>query len=84
MSLIEFYKLQNYDERFFYMFLDRLRSDCLYYLGKGGRLKKHLWALDERKQIELMKEVHEILSTKPLWCSKLEIAKLETEMCKQC
>ena len=31
-------------QRFDYMLLDRLRSDCDYYLGNGGRLDKWLWA----------------------------------------
>ena len=44
----------NKDERFRYMLLDRMRTDCEYYLGNGGRNARELWAGDEQLQIEYM------------------------------
>ena len=34
----------NKDEKFRYMLLDRMRTDCEYYLGNGGRNARDLWA----------------------------------------
>lgn len=44
-----------YEPRFRYMMLDRLRQDCVYYLGYGNRNADQLWACDENDQIENMK-----------------------------
>ena len=43
-----------YEPKFRYMMLSRMKQDCDYYLGNGGRNPKHLWAQDERAQIENM------------------------------
>lgn len=37
--------------------LGRLEADCKYYLSYGGRCAKHLWAKDERGQIDLMRRI---------------------------
>ena len=37
-------------DSFKYMLLDRMKQDCNYYLGNGNRLKKYLWANDEKEQ----------------------------------
>lgn len=61
-------------ENFKYAMLDRLRMDCDYYLTYGGRNAKHsLWALDEQKQIDKMREIYESLSIKPEWLTKEQI-----------
>ena len=61
-------------DKFNYMFLDRLRMDCDYYLTYGERNAKHsLWALDEQKQIDKMREIYESLSIKPEWLTKEQI-----------
>ena len=44
--------------RFNYMMLDRLRSDCDYYLGNGNRSKKRLCYEDEQKHIDEMKKLY--------------------------
>ena len=44
-------------ERFNYMMLSRLLTDVKYYLGNGNRFAGHLWAGDEKKQIEEMKRL---------------------------
>lgn len=43
-----------YDKKFRYMMLSRMKQDCDYYLGNGGRSTNHLWAHDEKAQIENM------------------------------
>ena len=35
-----------------YVLLDRLRADCDYFLGAGGRSEKHLWAGNVHAQIK--------------------------------
>ena len=43
-----------YDKTFRYMMLSRLKMDCDYYFGNGGRNPDTLWAGDEQSQIENM------------------------------
>lgn len=44
-----------YEPKFRYMMLSRMKSDCDYYLGNGNRYADHLWAGNEKDQIENMK-----------------------------
>lgn len=60
-------------QRFDYMLLSRLKSDCEYYLGNGGRMEKVLWAGSVDAQIEKMKELHRILYVKPEWLTMEQI-----------
>ena len=46
-----------YEPKFRYMMLDRLRQDCVYYLGYGGRNASQLWAGNEKDQIANMKAI---------------------------
>ncbi|MCH5278359.1 MAG: DEAD/DEAH box helicase family protein [Christensenellaceae bacterium] len=55
------------DYSFEYQLLDRLRSDCEYFLGAGQRSEKHLWAGNVRSQIEKMRELYDTLPEKPEW-----------------
>lgn len=61
---------------FLYGLLSRMKSDCLYYLGYGGRYAGHLWALDEHEHIETMRNIFrrlcEIGGT-PEWITMEEI-----------
>ncbi len=61
---------------FLYQLLSRMQSDCRYYLGCGGRYAGHLWALDERRHIDTMRNIFrhlcEIGGT-PEWISLEEI-----------
>lgn len=50
-------ELLTYDDRFRYMMLDRLRSDCNYYLNYGNRSANALWAKDEQDHIDTMKKL---------------------------
>lgn len=43
-----------YEPKFRYMMLSRMRQDCDYYLRMGTNNPKHLWAQDEKAQIENM------------------------------
>ena len=69
------------DNRFNYMMLDRLKSDCEYYLVNGGRnAKQSLWAQDEQKQIDKMRELYDSLKIKPEWLTKEQINEYAARM----
>ena len=72
------------DNRFKYMMLDRLRSDCNYFLGYGNRSDNSLWAKDRFLHIELMKAIHNSFSDreKPEWLTYGQILEFEKQMCK--
>ena len=53
-----------------YQLLDRLRSDCEYFLGAGNRAEKHLWTGSVRAQIAKMWELYDMLPEKPEWLTK--------------
>ena len=53
-----------------YRLLDRLRSDCEYFLGVGNRAEKHLWTGSVRAQIAKMRELYDTLPEKPEWLTK--------------
>lgn len=44
--------IATHDKKYRYMLLDRMRTDCAYYLGNGNRQVKHLWAGNVEEQIE--------------------------------
>ena len=56
-----------------YRLLDRLRTDCEYFLGAGQRAEKHLWAGSVEAQIAKMRELYDELPEKPEWLSTEEI-----------
>ncbi len=59
------------DDKFNYMLLGRLQQDCEYYLGEGKRNANHcLWAKDEQKQIDKMRELYDAVPIKPDWITK--------------
>jgi hypothetical protein len=68
------------DTDFNYQLLARLKQDCDYYLGFGGRHKNHLWAQDEAEQIQKMKELYAGFRDKPEWISLADIEKYEAAM----
>ena len=63
-----------------YQLLDRLRSDCEYFLGEGQRSEKHLWAGNIRGQIAKMRELYDMLPDKPEWLSQEAINDYEDRM----
>lgn len=70
------------EQKFNYQLLDRLRSDCEYYLGYGYRNKKQLWAGNEKEQIKKMKELWNSFSDdkKPEWLTYEQILVYEKLM----
>ena len=69
------------DDRFNYMLLDRLKSDCEYYLCYGGINAKHsLWAHDEQKQIDKIRELYDLLQIKPEWLTIEQIDEYAAKM----
>ena len=53
-----------------YRLLGRLRADCEYFLGAGGRAEKHLWAGSVRAQIAKLRGLYDTLPEKPEWLTK--------------
>ena len=70
------------EEKSNYQLLDRLRSDCEYYLGFGNRSETRLWAHNVPSQILKMKELHDGFSydKKPEWLTYEEILNYEKLM----
>ncbi len=65
-----------------YMLLGRLRSDCDYFLGNGGRNEKVLWAGNVHDQIEKMKELWNSFpeDLKPEWLTMEQIIEYQMRM----
>ena len=62
------------------MLLDRLRADCDYFLGAGGRSEKHLWAGNVHAQIKKMRELYDALPEKPEWLTAEAIDRYAAQM----
>jgi hypothetical protein len=73
------------EQKFNYQMLDRLKSDCEYFLGFGNRCKEHLYYHDEQKHIDKMKELYNSFSNdeKPEWLTYEQILKYEEAMIRQ-
>ena len=71
-----------YEPKFRYMMLSRMKQDCNYYLGYGNRSTNHLWAGDERSQIENMKALWNSFpeEDKPEWVTWEELLDYEKQM----
>lgn len=71
------------EAKFRYMMLDRLRQDCDYYLNYGGRSRNSLWAGDEKKQIQTMKDIWNTFdeADTPEWLTWDDILEFERKMC---
>ena len=63
-----------------YVLLDRLRADCDYFLGAGGRSEKHLWAGSVHAQIKKMRELYDALAEKPEWLTAEAIDRYAAQM----
>ena len=75
-------EILNQDKEFKYQLLDRMRSDCEYYLGYGNEDAKCLWAGNEKEQIETMRAIYNSFSQneKPEWITLEQIDGFEKEM----
>lgn len=63
-----------------YQLLDRLRTDCEYFLGAGQRNEKHLWAGSTSAQIARMRELYDVLPEKPDWLTQEAIDRYAERM----
>ena len=63
-----------------YRLLGRLKADCDYFLGAGGRAEKHLWAGNVREQIAKMRELYAALPEKPEWLTPEDIDRYAQRM----
>ena len=63
-----------------YFLLSRLKADCDYFLGAGGRAEKHLWAGNVREQIAKMRELYAALPEKPKWLTPEDIERYAQRM----
>ena len=63
-----------------YRLLGRLKADCDYFLGTGGRAEKHLWAGNVREQIAKMRELYGALPEKPEWLTPEDIDRYAQRM----
>ena len=50
-------KIESRKQEYLYQLLDRLRTDCEYYLGNGNHHPQALWAGNEQGQIDKMREI---------------------------
>lgn len=73
---------KNDRKEFNYMLLDRLKTDCEYFLGNGNGSVKHLWAGDIDEQIDKMKELYNSFTDdeKPEWITIEDINNYEKKM----
>lgn len=72
--------LNEEDDKFNYMMLDRLKQDCEYFLGFGNRNEKQLWAGNVQDQIAEMRKIYDKLPEKPEWISLEDIDNYERQM----
>ena len=71
------------DEKFRYQLLDRMRSDCAYYVGNGRIYGgNHLWAGNIKDQIAIRKGIWNSFPAdgKPEWLTWEQIEAYEAEM----
>jgi len=65
-----------------YMMLDRLRSDCKYFLGYGYGYEGHLYYKNVNEHCDAMKKLYNSFSEedKPEWLTEEEIEKYRADM----
>lgn len=63
------------NKTFNYQLLDRMKGDCLYFLGYGNRYEKHLYYESVDKHIKEMKKLYNSFSDedKPEWLTMKDI-----------
>lgn len=67
---------------FKYMLLDRMKTDCNYFLGNGNRQEKDLWGNNVTEHIEDMKALWNSFTEdgKPEWLTMEQIEEFEKKM----
>ena len=70
------------NEKFKYMMLDRMKSDCNYFLGFGNRSERSLWSGNATDHIEDMKALYNSFpdNKKPEWLTLDQIKEFENLM----
>lgn len=79
---MDFSDILKHDQKFRYMLLSRMKSDCDYYLGNGNRFAGHLWGQNEVNHIGYMKALWESFgeNEKPEWLTMEQILDYEKEL----
>ena len=74
--------ISNMGNSFKYRLLDRMKSDCEYYIN-GAKSNKHLFMQNPQAQIKAMKDIYNSFSEKdvPEWISMEDINNYERQMC---
>lgn len=72
----------NHDSEFDYKLMDRLRSDCEYFINyfSGKGTERVLWAGNVADQIAKMKELYDKVPVKPEWLTMQDIQGYEYKM----
>lgn len=78
ISLKKYIRNSESAQQFEYMMLDRLRTDCNYFLIHP--VEKHLWAGSIDEQIKEMKRLWNLLKVKPEWLTMEQIDEYKREM----
>ncbi len=70
--------------KFDYMMLDRLKTDCDYFLGNGDGFLGHLYYKNIDRHIEEMEKIYESFSNeeKPEWINLEDIKNYKEKMTK--
>lgn len=70
------------NEKFKYMMLDRMKSDCIYFLSFGNRSQSSLWSGNAMDHIEDMKALYNSFpdDKKPEWLTLDQIKEFENLM----
>ncbi len=69
-----------YNFEFEYRQLSRLKADCEYFLGAGGRHEKHLSEGSVEAQVARMRELYDKVPEKPEWLTAEDIDRYEAQM----
>lgn len=64
---------------FEYVLLYKLLQDCNFYIA-NGKYAETLWARDEQKQIDKMRELYDLIPVKPEWLTREQIDTIATKM----
>ena len=67
-------------DSFKYQMLDRLKSDCEYFLGNGNKYPSSLYMKNVDDQIEAMERIWDLLKEKPEWLTLEQIKELKNKM----
>ena len=67
-------------DSFKYQMLDRLKSDCEYFLGNGNKYPSSLYMKNVDDQIEAMERIWDLLKEKPEWLTLDQIKEFKNKM----